>query len=68
MRRLTHEVGSSVLDGEKYVGSPSMAKRRSADAPAAVVADGVAGTPSLGAGVPHALATIATAASTPITR
>jgi len=63
MRRLTHEVGRSLLDGEKYVGSPSMAKRKSADAPAdapsadapaAGVAEGAAETPWLGAGVPHA--------------
>jgi len=73
MRRLTHEVAASVLAGEKNVGSPSMAKRKSADAPSAGVADVVAETPRLGVGVgeavvPHALAIIATAASSPIAR
>src|SRR5450759_2149840 len=68
MRRLTQAVGGSLLDGEKYVGSPSMAKRKSADAPPAGDADGVAETPWLGAGVPHALAKIATAANSPIVR
>jgi hypothetical protein len=33
MRRLTHAVGGSLLDGEKKVGSPLMANRKSADAP-----------------------------------
>src|SRR5450759_3184104 len=68
MRRLTQAVGGSLLDGEKYVGSSSMAKRKSADAPPAGDADGVAETPWLGAGVPHALAKIATTASSPIVR
>src|SRR5450756_555964 len=68
MRRLTQAVGGSLLDGEKYVSSPSMAKRKTADAPPAGDADGVAEKPWLGAGVPHALAKIATAASSPIVR
>src|SRR5450759_1408955 len=73
MRRLTHEVGRSVLDGEKYVGSPSTAKRKSADLASAGVADGAADAPWLGTsvgekGVPHALAKIATAVSSPIAR
>src|SRR5450759_4019 len=33
MRRLTHTVGGSLLDGEKKVGSPLMANRKSADEP-----------------------------------
>src|SRR5674476_1491688 len=73
MRRLTQAVGGSLLDGEKYVGSPSMAKRKAADAPPAGDADGVADAPWLGTsvgekGVPHALAKIATAVSSPIAR
>jgi hypothetical protein len=38
MRRLTHAVGGSLLDGEKKAGSPLMANRK------AGVADGVAET------------------------
>src|SRR5450759_842492 len=73
MRRLTHEVGRSLLDGEKYVGSPSTAKRKSADLASAGVADGAADAPWLGTsvgekGVAHALAKIATAVSSPIAR
>src|SRR5450759_463912 len=73
MRRLTHEVGRSLLDGEKYVGSPSTAKRKSAALAWAGVADGAADAPWLGTsvgekGVPHALAKIATAVSSPIAR
>jgi hypothetical protein len=68
MRRLTHAVGGALLDGEKKVGSPLMANRKSADAPGPASRTAWQRRPGRAAGFPHALATIATAASRPTAR